>query len=227
MKDKKQKKQKCSLCEISQDTLEELKQENQKISLNKPDEKKRKFWKKILVLITLLVLAGFAFSSFFSNFYSPFLSSKEEGKATLLESSKVVKIGSLAPDFTSEDVYGNKISLSDFQDKKPVLLVFWATWCSYCRKELPDLKIFTAKYKNDIQVITVDSGESKQVIEDYIKEKNVNFLMLLDEKREIWNQYLVRGTPSHFLINKKGEIITLRVGLASINDLEVILTMLE
>lgn len=215
----------CPLCEVSSETLERLKQENRKISLNKPNKKKKEFRKKILFLITILVLTGFAFYSFFFNFFSPSSSSKD--KAGFSENSKVVKIDSLAPDFTSEDVYGNKISLSDFQNEKPVLLVFWATWCSYCAKELPDLKIFTAKYRNEIQVITVASGESRETIKNYIEEKNVNFLILLDEKREIWSSYLVRGTPSHFLINKNGRIVTLRPGLSMIKDLEVIISMLD
>ena len=50
--------------------------------------------------------------------------------------------------------------------------------------------------------------------------------MLLDENREIWNQYLVRGTPAHFLIDSQGKIVSLRPGLASREDLEIMLTML-
>lgn len=137
------------------------------------------------------------------------------------------QINSLAPDFVSEDVFGNKVALSSFRDKKSVLLVFWATWCGYCAKELPDLKTFTQRHQGKIQIIAVDSGEPRQTIKDYIEKENINFLMLLDEQRKIWNQYLIRGTPSHFLIAKDGKIVTLRPGLAFLTDLETMLTMLK
>jgi len=136
------------------------------------------------------------------------------------------QINAPAPDFISEDVYGNKISLSDFRGKKPVLLVFWATWCGYCAKEKDDLKTFTKRYQDKIQVLAVDGGEPKQTIRDYIGKENINFLILLDEQRKIWNQYLIRGTPSHFLIDKQGKIITMRPGLASLADLETMLSMI-
>lgn len=138
-----------------------------------------------------------------------------------------LQIDSLAFDFVAEDVDGNKISLSDFRNQKPVLLIFWATWCGYCAQELPDLKTFTKKHENEIQVITVASGESKETIKNYIREKEVNFLMLLDETKKIWNQYLVRGTPSHFLIDKEGKIVTLRPGLSLLKDLETMFSMLK
>ena len=50
--------------------------------------------------------------------------------------------------------------------------------------------------------------------------------MLLDKDRTIWSNYLVRGTPSHFLIDSSGKIVTLRPSLVSKGDLEVMVTML-
>lgn len=50
-------------------------------------------------------------------------------------------------------------------------------------------------------------------------------MMLLDEQKKIWNSYLNRGTPSHFLIDKQGIIVTLQPGLASLDNLETMLKM--
>lgn len=137
-----------------------------------------------------------------------------------------LEVGDLAPDFTSEDVHGNKISLSDFWDEKPVLLVFWATWCGYCAKELPDLKAFVNEHQDKIQAMIVDSGEPRETIREYIEEKEINFLMLLDEDRKIWSRYFVRGTPSHFFVSSQGKIAAFRPGLASKEDLETMMIML-
>ncbi len=195
---------------------------------------------KILFLIFVLSLAGFTFYKFYPNF--PLLSPEEktQGKEQVVDKFKVkeqtgllrtspkyAQIDALAPDFVTEDVYGNKISLSNFQNKKPVLLAFWATWCKYCTKELPGLKAFINEHQDQIQVMAVVSGESRRAIMNYVQRRNVNFLMLLDEDRKIWNQYLVKGTPTHFLVDRDGRIVTKRIGLVFKKDLEAMLIMIK
>lgn len=189
---------------------------------------------KVFFVIFIFVIAGFALYQFFLQPPQPLTrqenqtQSEENNKSSVLERlfPKALEVGDFAPDFVSEDVYGNKISLSDFRGKIPVLLVFWATWCGYCAKELPDLKAFTQEHQNEIQVIAVSSGEPKETIKDYIEKEDVNFLMVLDEDRKVWNTYLVRGTPSHFLVATSGKIVSLRPGLASREDLEIMTSML-
>lgn len=216
-------KEKCPLCKVSEETIKRLKERPAKGSKTAPPKKSsRKF--KIWLLIFVFAAGGFVLYQLIGG---ENLTREQSGGEEMSILDKLLpqslEVGDLAPDFVSEDVYGNKISLSDFQ---PVLLVFWATWCGYCAKELPDLKNFTRDYQDKIQIIAVSSGESKETIKNYIKEKDVNFLMLLDENREVWNIYLVRGTPSHFLIDTGGKIVTLRPGLASREDLEIMTSML-
>jgi thioredoxin-like negative regulator of GroEL len=45
----------------------------------------------------------------------------------------------LAPDFTLKDLEGNDVSINNFRGKK-VFLTFWATWCPYCKKQMPILQ---------------------------------------------------------------------------------------
>ncbi len=221
-----QNKEECPLCQVSEETIQKLKDKEKSPELLKPKPKKGfplKF--KILLLIIILIVGGFVFYKFSQQFL-PGLTGKAGLVDNLNFSSERIEVDKLAPDFSSEDVDGNKVSLSDFKDKKPVLLVIWATWCGFCVKELPGLKSFVQEHQDKIQVIAVSSSETRKTIKDYIEEKDVNFLMLLDENREIWNQYLVRGTPAHFLIDSQGKIVSLRPGLASREDLEIMLTML-
>lgn len=209
-------KEECPLCETTKEAIDMLKTEKE------PEIKYKKSFRKIKTIFWCLVII-FGLIGGYKLLFNQEKSINTSGK----NEEARPQINAFAPDFVSEDVLGNKIALSDFRAKKPVLLIFWATWCGQCTKELPDLKIFTQRYQDKIQVLVVDSGEPKETIKDYIQEKKINFLILLDEERKIWNQYLIRGTPSHFLIDKEGKIVTLRPGLAGLSDLETMLTMVK
>lgn len=192
---------------------------NQPSGLKTSESSFRKF--RVLGLILILIVVGFGI------YQIQWLLKKGNFTGIFdVSFAQALKVGDLVPDFIAKDVSGNKLSLSDLREKSPILLVFWATWCSYCREELPDIKAFAQKHQDEIQVLMVASGESKEVVGDYTQQESINFLMVLDEDREIWNQYFIRGTPSHFFISSSGEIIALRPGLVSEGDLEMMFTML-
>lgn len=137
-----------------------------------------------------------------------------------LEAGQKVDVGFIAPDFVIKDVRGLEAPLSFIYSNRPVLLIFWSTWCPYCAQELPGLLQFNNIHKDDIQVILVMSGESKQVVGKYVSDKGITFLASLDTSRAIWQLYNVKGTPHHFLINRAGEIIKNLPGLLSLRVLE-------
>jgi thiol-disulfide isomerase/thioredoxin len=66
-----------------------------------------------------------------------------------------------APAFSLNSLDGKKISLSDFKGK-PVLITFWATWCDYCKENIPLLEKLSAGKKDQLTIllITID-GERK------------------------------------------------------------------
>jgi len=49
--------------------------------------------------------------------------------------STAATVGEVAPDFEITTQNGNVFRLSDFRGRKPVYVVFWNTWCSYCVKK--------------------------------------------------------------------------------------------
>ena len=66
-----------------------------------------------------------------------------------------------APLFTVKDLNGKEVSLKEFKDKKAVLLVFWATWCVYCRQEIPELIKLKEQLKDkNIEIFGVNIQET-------------------------------------------------------------------
>lgn len=112
-----------------------------------------------------------------------------------------------APDFVLEDLKGNQVMLSDYKGK-PVLLVFTATWCPYCRAEIPHLKEIYSKYNaKGLEIIYIDIQESVDKVSSFMAKHNIPFKTLLDKDGKVAYLFGVRGIPTKVLIGKDGTIL--------------------
>jgi thiol-disulfide isomerase/thioredoxin len=118
-----------------------------------------------------------------------------------------------APDFTFEDLDGNKVALASLRGKI-VILDFWATWCGPCRKTMPLVeKFFTEKKSKDILVYGMNVWErgDKSKVKPFITERKFHFPILLGSN-DIAEAYGVRGIPTLFVIDQQGRIAYRHVG---------------
>ncbi len=115
----------------------------------------------------------------------------------------------LAPDFKLADAYNKEYSLSSYKEKQPVILLFWATWCPFCRKELSGLKDrYPQLVKQGFELFAVDVGESESKVDKFAKANSLNFKILLDKDTRVAESYDVLGIPTYILIDKAGHIIS-------------------
>ena len=112
-----------------------------------------------------------------------------------------------APDFTLQSIDGKMISLSDFKGKM-VFLDFWATWCPPCRASIPAVKELHAKFagREDIVIIGINVGESKETVINFVKQNNINYMTLLADK-SVTSKYSISGIPRFIIIGKDGNIL--------------------
>lgn len=110
----------------------------------------------------------------------------------------------LAPNFTLPTLKGDTISLSDYRDKKPVVLDFFATWCPNCQRDMPRLSKMYEKYGDQVEVIGVDLREDKAKVQQFIDSKNILFPIVIDADSAVSRAYGIRYTNYHVLINKDG-----------------------
>ncbi|MDO5979076.1 peroxiredoxin family protein [Flavivirga spongiicola] len=124
------------------------------------------------------------------------------------------KLHSTQIGFNAFDFSGNHfktktpISLDSLKGKY-VLLDFWATWCSPCIKEIPNLKDIYGKIdKSKFEIIGIVGDSSKESLKKIIEKDSISWPQILStESNKIKESYGVQGYPSTFLLNPQGVII--------------------
>jgi peroxiredoxin len=126
-----------------------------------------------------------------------------------------------AADFTLLDASGKTAKLTDYRGKV-VLLDFWATWCTGCKKEIPWFSEFQKKYgaKGFAMVgVSLDEGGWK-VLKPFLADAKVPYRMLLGNDR-MMHRYGIQNLPDTFLIDRSGRIAAAyTAGIVDKNDVE-------
>ncbi len=127
---------------------------------------------------------------------------------------EALAIGSLAPDFTLTSLDGTQVQLSSFRGKNPVWVNFWATWCTFCKQEMPEMKaLYNSEYKaKGLVILGVDDHESQPEVAQYVQIGGYNWTFLLDGDGQVDLKYRVTGLPTHIFIGKDGVIQDMVVG---------------
>lgn len=129
------------------------------------------------------------------------------------------KVGDKAPDFTADDLDGNKVTLSSFNGSKAVLLNFWGLRCGACIEEMPHLNVLHNKYKDKgLVILGVDTdGVDATVVRDTMKEVGIvtDFTILLDQDFVLTDTYTNFLVPLTLVIGKKGVIQFIHTGFQS------------
>ena len=129
-----------------------------------------------------------------------------------------ISIGEIASDFVLKDMEGKEVTLKDFNGKV-VFINFWATWCSPCKKEFPELNRFYDTYKdNDLIVLAVNSDLKKGSVEDFLTKYPAKMTVLLDPGAKIVGSYGPRAMPTSYIIDRKGVVRFIHFGFDEKND---------
>ncbi|MBN2439518.1 MAG: TlpA family protein disulfide reductase [Deltaproteobacteria bacterium] len=127
-----------------------------------------------------------------------------------LQSPAAMKTASVekAPDFVLRDLTDRKFRLSDFRGKQPVLIVFSATWCAFCKEEIPRYKFIHATYaKQGLEIVNIDIQESKEKVARFAARQGLPYRVLLDREGIVAGIYGIRGVPSMVLVDANGNIL--------------------
>lgn len=118
-----------------------------------------------------------------------------------------------APALAFTDVDGNAHQVH-YQDQ-PVLMIFWATDCPGCVKEMPELvELYHDYAEHGLAMIGVAMAhDNPQHIRAMREKKQLPYTLTWDKNNNIAQSFNnVRVTPTHFLIDTNGEIVMRKIG---------------
>ena len=143
------------------------------------------------------------------NVFKPFIANKD-----IQKSPKVVSSGPVLKPYKGKQRI--RLRLKTFDDQildinsyknQVVLLNFWASWCKPCVKEIPSLIRLQQQFKDQsFQIITINIGESKKDMADFLKKVKLELPIMLDTDGQAVKDWGVYAYPSNFVLDKDGVI---------------------
>ena len=143
-----------------------------------------------------------------------------------LDKALELQPGRPAPDFTLHDLYGQPVSLSQFEGQV-VLLDFWASWCGPCYSALPDLRRLK-KETADLPVVFLNLSIDRDDAawrEAIARHEIMGVHVRADGwDAEVAESYQITAIPSYYLVDARGVIVE---RLSGVNDTDRIVAAIE
>ncbi|GAF74837.1 unnamed protein product [marine sediment metagenome] len=126
-------------------------------------------------------------------------------------STTAPEVGAQAPGFTISTLDGETVTLNELRGQ-PVLLNFWATWCGYCRYQMPFLQAAFEEKGQEINFIAINIGEGIYKVQQYAEAEGLGLTVALDSEGAVASAYNIRPIPATFFIDEQGVIKYIHIG---------------
>lgn len=123
-------------------------------------------------------------------------------------------------DFSAPQPDGSTLKLSSLiEPGKYTLLDFWASWCPYCIKELPDLQALYEKYHAaGLNVVGVAVRDDAQDTQRVVEQRAIKWPVMYNAARIPYDIYGIAGIPHHILVGPDGVIVSRGENVAKLDD---------
>jgi peroxiredoxin len=130
-----------------------------------------------------------------------------------------------APEVTFVSLQGERVAARDLAGKV-VVVKFWATDCPICLKEMPDMARTYLRHRGrglEFIAVAMQHDPPNYVIR-YAEANRLPFKVVLDPTRELARAYGdVKATPTTFVIDKRGRIVSRTEGAADVAKFNALL----
>lgn len=125
-----------------------------------------------------------------------------------------IAVGAKAPVVMVNDLDGKPVDLGQWIGKKPVLIEFWATWCTNCEELLPRFKAAYSRFGDRVEFlgVNVTVNQTPERVRRYAGEHGVPFRVLYDDKGTSTRAYMAPATSYVVIIDAAGRVVYTGVG---------------
>ena len=126
--------------------------------------------------------------------------------------TNLLKPGTVAPDFTLNNLNGKPFKMSSLKGKY-VVLDFWGSWCGYCIKGFPKMKEYYQKYKGKFEILGIDCNDTPEKWKAAVKKHELPWLNVYNPREsKLLADYAIQGFPTKILVGPDGKIVKTIVG---------------
>ncbi|MBD77872.1 MAG: alkyl hydroperoxide reductase [Crocinitomicaceae bacterium] len=120
--------------------------------------------------------------------------------------------GSTIPAVEIVNMDGDKFNTSQLNnDGKPMIINFWATWCSPCKRELNNIAELYDDWIDEtgvkIVAISIDDARNMQKVRPYVDGQAWDYEVYIDMNADFKRQLGVNNVPHTFLVDGNGKIV--------------------
>lgn len=109
------------------------------------------------------------------------------------------------------DMNGKAVNTAELGLKGPIVISFWATWCSPCKRELNTIHELYTDWQSETGVtlvaVSIDDEKTKAQVPVYVDGKGWEYLVLMDPNGDFKRAMGVNNVPHTFLVDQKGNIV--------------------
>ena len=153
-------------------------------------------------------IIDYLYANYFNTCEVPALKGRS---AEVIEQLKRLARGNNAPELAMPDINGNYFLLSQMKPRSYVVILFWASWCPHCQKEMPEILNYYHQMRDKgVDFIGVSLDDKKSDWLDYIKQNKLDWTNISDLRRydsEAIKLYALRGTPTFFVLDDSLKIV--------------------